>query len=100
MVHFQVLPFAHNLVASASDILLTLLNINSISESYFDLLCFRYVRNEALIQIGKLHFKAFHVPGHTAGHIIYALQLNDELKCLFTGDFLFIAGIGIRANLM
>ncbi|EFO26962.2 hydroxyacylglutathione hydrolase cytoplasmic [Loa loa] len=53
-----------------------------------------YVRNEALIQIGKLHFKALHVPGHTAGHMIYALQLNDELKCLFTGDFLFIAGIG------
>ncbi|MCP9259280.1 hypothetical protein DINM_002237 [Dirofilaria immitis] len=53
-----------------------------------------YVRNETLIKIGKLHFKALHVPGHTAGHIIYALQLNDEVKCLFTGDFLFIAGIG------
>ncbi|VDO27786.1 unnamed protein product [Brugia timori] len=54
----------------------------------------KYVRNEALIQVGRLHFKALHVPGHTAGHMIYALQLNDELKCLFTGDFLFIAGIG------
>ncbi|OZC11598.1 hypothetical protein X798_01459 [Onchocerca flexuosa] len=53
-----------------------------------------YVQNETLIQIGKLHFKALHVPGHTAGHMIYALQLNNELKCLFTGDFLFIAGIG------
>ncbi|VIO91861.1 Uncharacterized protein BM_BM10792 [Brugia malayi] len=53
----------------------------------------KYVRNEALIQVGRLHFKALHVPGHTAGHMIYALQLNDELKCLFTGDFLFIAGI-------
>uniref|UniRef100_A0A915PF51 Metallo-beta-lactamase domain-containing protein n=1 Tax=Setaria digitata TaxID=48799 RepID=A0A915PF51_9BILA len=53
-----------------------------------------YIRNETLIHIGRLHFKAFHVPGHTAGHMIYALQLNDELKCLFTGDFLFIAGIG------
>uniref|UniRef100_A0A0N5CSL3 Lactamase_B domain-containing protein n=1 Tax=Thelazia callipaeda TaxID=103827 RepID=A0A0N5CSL3_THECL len=53
-----------------------------------------YIRNHTLIQLGRLNFEALHVPGHTAGHMIYVLQLNDNLKCLFTGDFLFVAGIG------
>ncbi|VDK61113.1 unnamed protein product [Gongylonema pulchrum] len=57
---------------------------------------FRFVSDGTLVQVGRLQFKALHVPGHTAGHIIYALQLTDDLKCLFTGDFLFVAGIGMH----
>lgn len=41
------------------------------------------------INVGKMKFKALHLPGHSPGHLCY--QLKD---LLFTGDLLFNGAIG------
>ncbi|VDK21182.1 unnamed protein product, partial [Anisakis simplex] len=46
------------------------------------------------IEIGSFRFSTLFVPGHTKGHIIYRLLNPNGQDCLFTGDFLFIGGIG------
>ncbi|AWX13714.1 MBL fold metallo-hydrolase [Mergibacter septicus] len=43
------------------------------------------------VQIGSLHFKVLHLPGHTPGHIGF---INQENNIAFTGDVLFNGGIG------
>lgn len=55
---------------------------------------FRFVKNGEVIEAGRLRFTAILVPGHTRGHIIYRLHIESGPDCLFTGDFLFVAGIG------
>ncbi|KHN88543.1 putative hydrolase PNKD [Toxocara canis] len=55
---------------------------------------FRLVKNGEVIEVGKLRFTVILVPGHTKGHAIYRLHTENGPDCLFTGDFLFIAGIG------
>uniref|UniRef100_A0A0M3I2P2 Lactamase_B domain-containing protein n=1 Tax=Ascaris lumbricoides TaxID=6252 RepID=A0A0M3I2P2_ASCLU len=53
-----------------------------------------FVKNGEVIEAGRLRFTAILVPGHTRGHIIYRLHIESGPDCLFTGDFLFVAGIG------
>uniref|UniRef100_A0A915C3H2 Metallo-beta-lactamase domain-containing protein n=1 Tax=Parascaris univalens TaxID=6257 RepID=A0A915C3H2_PARUN len=54
----------------------------------------KFVKNGEVIEAGRLRFTAILVPGHTRGHIIYRLHVEGGPDCLFTGDFLFVAGIG------
>ncbi|VDM37239.1 unnamed protein product [Toxocara canis] len=54
----------------------------------------KLVKNGEVIEVGKLRFTVILVPGHTKGHAIYRLHTENGPDCLFTGDFLFIAGIG------
>jgi glyoxylase-like metal-dependent hydrolase (beta-lactamase superfamily II)/rhodanese-related sulfurtransferase len=41
-----------------------------------------------------IHLDAIHTPGHTKGSISFRLTLNDNTNYLFTGDLLFVDGIG------
>ena len=40
------------------------------------------------------HLDAIHTPGHTKGSMSFRLTLNDNTNYLFTGDLLFVDGIG------
>lgn len=48
------------------------------------------------INMGKVNIKAIHTPGHTLGHMSYALYEEDMDKAymVFTGDCLFMGGFG------
>jgi glyoxylase-like metal-dependent hydrolase (beta-lactamase superfamily II) len=41
-----------------------------------------------------IYLDAIHTPGHTKGSISFRLTLNDNTNYLFTGDLLFVDGIG------
>ncbi|TKR76809.1 hypothetical protein L596_017889 [Steinernema carpocapsae] len=56
--------------------------------------CKRFVKHQEEFQIGTLKFIAYHVPGHTVGHVIYRLCTSEGAHCLFTGDMLFVGSIG------
>ncbi|KAK0415315.1 hypothetical protein QR680_011885 [Steinernema hermaphroditum] len=57
--------------------------------------CKRFVKNQEEFNIGTLKFIAYHVPGHTVGHVIYRLVTSTgHPDCLFTGDMLFVGSIG------
>jgi len=45
------------------------------------------------VQVGVLEFQVLQTPCHTVGHVCYYLQTADA-KCVFTGDTLFVAGVG------
>lgn len=51
----------------------------------------RYVCEGDTISFGDTQLKAFHVPGHSPGSIVYYCQ---EAACLFSGDVLFYGSIG------
>ncbi|HEY9385440.1 MAG TPA: MBL fold metallo-hydrolase [Nitrososphaeraceae archaeon] len=58
-----------------------------------------HIRDGDKIQVGDgIHLNAIHVPGHTKGSISFKLTLKDRNTAannyLFTGDTLFIDGIG------
>jgi glyoxylase-like metal-dependent hydrolase (beta-lactamase superfamily II) len=73
---------------------------------------YNLVRDGDLFKIGSLKIKAIHTPGHTAGSISLLveqdndgdnnnssnetdnLELHRSLLLLFTGDVLFVNGIG------
>jgi glyoxylase-like metal-dependent hydrolase (beta-lactamase superfamily II)/rhodanese-related sulfurtransferase len=40
------------------------------------------------------HLDAIHTPGHTKGSMSFRLTLNENTNYLFTGDLLFVDGIG------
>ena len=44
--------------------------------------------------IGSLKIKALHTPGHTKGHMAYAVYFNDKPYLLFSGDALFYGEVG------
>jgi len=48
------------------------------------------------LEIGKVKLKAIHTPGHTIGHLSYALYERDKLNpyMVFTGDCLFMGDAG------
>lgn len=68
--------------------------INIFSTSFF---YSRFIRDGDEVRVGSLHFSAHLVPGHTRGHLIYRLRSDDTTipDSLFTGDLLFIGGMGI-----
>lgn len=43
---------------------------------------------------GPLHWRVIDVPGHTAGHVAYWAQPEDQTPLLFCGDTLFSGGCG------
>ena len=49
-----------------------------------------------LLSLGNHHFVVHHAPGHSAGHVIFHCQ---EEKVLFSGDVIFMQGIG-RTDLL
>ena len=51
----------------------------------------RYVCEGDTISFGDIELKAFHVPGHSPGSIVYYCK---EAACLFSGDVLFYGSIG------
>lgn len=56
----------------------------------------RKVQHNDFIRIrkSKLSVRVIHTPGHTKGHICYYLTAGDKNKAVFTGDMLFVAGVG------
>jgi len=44
-----------------------------------------------IYEVGKLHFKVLHCPGHTRGHVVLAEETH---KKVFVGDCLFEGSIG------
>ena len=55
----------------------------------------RYIIEGDTITFGDTQLKAFHVPGHSPGSIVFYCE---EAACLFAGDVLFQGSIG-RADL-
>ena len=51
-------------------------------------------RSGAEVELMGLRFEVIDVPGHTAGHIAYYLELPGEAPLLFCGDTLFSGGCG------
>lgn len=47
------------------------------------------IRDGASISLGRMEFRALHVPGHTLGAVSWLAE-----GCAFTGDTLFLAGCG------
>jgi hydroxyacylglutathione hydrolase len=67
----------------------------AINRHTFISLLFRYIRDGDDIHVGSLHFSAHLVPGHTRGHLIYRLYTESTIpESVFTGDLLFIGGMG------
>jgi hydroxyacylglutathione hydrolase len=50
------------------------------------------VQDGETITVGRISFKVIWTPGHTEGHVVYVLQSTPA--CVFTGDHLFVGGIG------
>jgi len=75
-------------------------------ENYFDnIKGNRHIKDEDVIDVGKIKIKAIYTPGHTNGSISFLVHgiidknnnnndNNKNSKLLFTGDTLFINGIG------
>jgi hydroxyacylglutathione hydrolase len=51
----------------------------------------RSFRHGEVLEVGDLRFEVRHCPGHTAGHVVLALESE---KAVFTGDCLFSGTIG------
>ncbi|MEN9373558.1 MAG: hypothetical protein RIR79_1110 [Pseudomonadota bacterium] len=45
-------------------------------------------------QVGDWHFTVMEVPGHTADHLAYFVEIPNEAPVLFCGDTLFSGGCG------
>jgi len=58
--------------------------------------CTNPVADKETISIGNLSFEVNYTPGHTSGHVVYLLSGTPfgSPHSLFTGDHLFLGGIG------
>ena len=54
---------------------------------------YNHIHDGDLFYIGSIKIQAIHTPGHTAGSISFLID-SDTHKLLFTGDTLFVNGIG------
>ena len=54
----------------------------------------QYLQENDTFEIGRLHVKALHIPGHTLGAIGYVVTNHTDDPAVFTGDTLFIGGCG------
>jgi hydroxyacylglutathione hydrolase len=52
------------------------------------------VRDGETLQIGDLTLTFLHTPGHTPEHIAVLAEASGEPSRLFTGDLLFVGGVG------
>lgn len=55
--------------------------------------CTSKVKDGDKISVGKIEITCLHTPGHTVGHICY-YATEGEQKVVFTGDTLFVGGVG------
>jgi hydroxyacylglutathione hydrolase len=53
----------------------------------------RAVATGDVVQIGDVHARCIHIPGHTLGAVAYFIDADGE-RVVFTGDTLFCAGCG------
>jgi len=51
----------------------------------------RWLKDEETIQLGTLHLRVRHTPGHTPGHVIFYSHVGNTV---FVGDVLFQGSIG------
>ena len=65
-------------------------NFGFIYEEKQPALC-RYVCEGDIISFGDSQLKAYHVPGHSPGSVVYYCE---AASCVFTGDVLFYGSIG------
>jgi hydroxyacylglutathione hydrolase len=47
-----------------------------------------------LLMLGRLEIRAIHTPGHTEGSMCYFIDCIASMPLLFTGDTLFLGGVG------
>ncbi len=52
------------------------------------------VSDGQIVRVNPWHFEVMFVPGHTAGHVAYFLQMADADPIVFCGDTLFSGGCG------
>lgn len=45
-------------------------------------------------KVGAIELNVIHTPGHTVGSLALLLQAQDDVSLLFTGDTLFVEGVG------
>ena len=50
--------------------------------------------DESCVRLLDLNFQVIAVPGHTAGHIAYYAEIDNDAPVLFCGDTLFSGGCG------
>jgi hydroxyacylglutathione hydrolase len=53
----------------------------------------RFLETGDVVQIGDVHARAIHIPGHTTGAVAYVVD-DEGRRAVFTGDTLFLAGCG------
>lgn len=54
----------------------------------------QYLQEGDTFEVGHLHVRALHVPGHTLGAVAYVVTHPAHDPVVFTGDTLFAAGCG------
>lgn len=52
------------------------------------------IGEESVFTFGKLTLRPLHTPGHTLGHLSFALYKDEHAYMVFTGDCLFYGGVG------
>lgn len=52
------------------------------------------IGEEDSFKVGKLLIKPIHTPGHTLGHLSYAVYVKDRPYMVFVGDALFFGDLG------
>lgn len=53
-----------------------------------------FIQDYDTIRLGSLTIQALHTPGHTLGHMSYAVYIKDQPYMVFTGDCLFAGDVG------
>ncbi|HVH42950.1 MAG TPA: hydroxyacylglutathione hydrolase [Labilithrix sp.] len=54
----------------------------------------QYLQENDTFEIGRLHVRVLHIPGHTLGAVAYVVTSGSSDPVVFTGDTLFIGGCG------
>jgi hydroxyacylglutathione hydrolase len=54
----------------------------------------QYLQENDTFEIGRLHVRALHIPGHTLGAVAYVVTHEPDDPAVFTGDTLFVGGCG------
>lgn len=55
------------------------------------------LRDDSIIEVGRVHLRARHTPGHTPEHLTFLvsdLERGDEPVGALTGDFVFVGDVG------
>jgi hydroxyacylglutathione hydrolase len=55
--------------------------------------CTRFVKDDEVFHVSNMKVTCLFTPGHTMGHISYFVE-HDDKRVVFTGDCLFMGGVG------